>query len=83
MGEINHIIMDELVLILILAECSFQHFIAKEMYVCIDVYSLLNDHFLSQRDLICKYIAEVIYGIGKKNAERRGLMVGMGIFNCS
>ena len=31
MGEINQIIMDELVLILILAGCSFQHFIAKEM----------------------------------------------------
>ena len=31
LGEINQIIMDELVLILILAGCSFQHFIAKEM----------------------------------------------------
>jgi hypothetical protein len=51
------------------------------MYVCIVVYSLLNDHFLSQRDLIYKYIAEVIYSIGEKNAEGRGLMVGIGIFS--
>ena len=68
-------------------EVKVKHEGGGGLYVCIVVYSLLNDHFLSQRDLICKYIAEVIYGIGEKNAERCGLMVGIGIFsvhfNCS
>ena len=53
------------------------------MYVCMYVFRFIRHSmiiFLSQRDLICKYIAEVIYGNREKKAERRGLMVGIGIF---
>ena len=36
------------------------------MYVCIILYWSLNDHFLSHRDLIYQYIAEIFNGVRRE-----------------